>query len=90
MFAASLGTTKDLLVVDLAFRVQHKDAGMQISEAQHLFVLLLIKYATLEDRCDTYIFLSPFAIAGRNGQIWGHMRLLVMLPSSTKQLNEIK
>lgn len=77
-------------MVDLALRVQHKDAGMQISEAQHLFVLLLIKYAMLEGRHDTYVFLSPFDTAGRNGHIWGHMRLLVMPPSSTKQLNEIK
>ena len=59
-------------MVDLALRVQHKGVGMQISEAQHLFVLLLIKYAMLEDRHDIYIFLSPFDTVERNGQICGH------------------
>lgn len=88
-FAASLGTTKDLFVVDLAFRVQHKDAGMQISEAQHLFVLLLIKYATLEDVM--HIFSSHHLLAemGKFGGTWDFWWCHLLLPSNWMRLNNL-
>lgn len=57
---------------DLACGVQHKDAGMQIREAQCWFVLFLIKHARLGDRSDFYVFLTPSDTVGKNRQVCGH------------------
>lgn len=54
---------------DLALRVGHKDAGIQIREARCWFVLLLVKHTRLGDRSDIYIFLAPSDSVGKNGQV---------------------
>lgn len=57
---------------DLALRVGHKDAGMQIREAQCWFVLFLIKHTRVGNRSDISVFLTLYDTVGKNGQVCGH------------------
>lgn len=88
-FAAPAENAKNHLREDLAFRVRHKDAGMQVSEAQCWFVLILINHTRLGGRSDIYVFVTSSDTIGKKGKFVG-IGLLVMSPSSTKMLNEFK